>query len=128
MDASTSLRTWAAGTHALDLGSRRWAVAIWALGLAAAAIGFFWEAGRAPLWLLAFGTSGALCTLNGIRSRRFHCLFTGPIFLTGATLVGLRWAGHLGSWSWNGIGLGVLGAVAAAVLLELGVKGSGRCS
>jgi hypothetical protein len=123
MDRGASFRSWAAGSHAQDLGSRSWALGVWALGLVMTTVGFFWAAARPGLWLVAFGTSGALCVANGIRARRFHCLFTGPFFLVGTGLVGLRWAGKLGACSWELIGLGVLGAVGGAILVEVLRKG-----
>lgn len=113
----TTLKGWAAGGNARDLGARPWAVAVWGLAVVGSLAGFFWAGARPLLWSAAFGVSGILCVANALRSRRLHCLFTGPIFLGGTALVVLRWAGYLAlGWSW--IGGGVLGLVGAALLLE----------
>lgn len=126
MTLAQAFRTWTAHGPR-DLGARHWARGVWAVGAILIAIGFVWDAGRAPSWAVAFGTSGVLCVANAIRSRRFHCMLTGPIFLVGAVLVTLR-ALHAIALSWSSIGGGVVGAVVATLVLEMAVcKKSSTC-
>ena len=97
-----------------DLVSRPWARAVWyGLGLLAI-VGIFDAEHRALLWTLAFGASGILCAANVVRSRRFHCMYTGPIYLAGALATVLRGVGSISlSWAWIGSGVffGVVGAL-----------------
>ena len=105
----------AATVASRDLVARPWARAVWcALGLLAGA-GVFVPALRTVLWVTSFGGSGLLCLVNVVRSRRFHCMYTGPIYLAGATLTVLRAAGVIDvSWAWIGgaVFVGVVGALA----------------
>lgn len=102
---------------ARDLVSRPWARAVW-YGLAlVAVIGVFIADHRALLWIVSFGASGLLCSANAVRARRFHCMYTGPIFLAGALATALRAAGVI-SLSWTVIGAGVFLGVVGALAWE----------
>jgi hypothetical protein len=99
-------------------------VGIWALGFVLTLLGFVAGSLRPSLWMLAFTASGVLCVANAVRARRFHCMFTGPVFLLGAVAVGMRWIGLLlGDWNW--IGAGVLSLVGGALVIEILVKRNG---
>ncbi len=100
-----------------DLVSRPWARAAWLALALLAVVGIFVPALRAPLWITAFGVSGLLCVANAIRSRRFHCKYTGPIFLVGAAATGVRAVG-LVPMPWSLIGAGVSLGVAGAIVWE----------
>jgi hypothetical protein len=97
-----------------DLVTRPWARGLWCgLGLLAFA-GFFQTQAQALLWIVSFGVSGALCIVNAVRSGRFHCAYTGPIFLTGALATALRAAGVIGvpsAWIGGAVYLAVGGAL-----------------
>ena len=112
-----------------DLVSRPWARATWC-GLALVAVlGALISDARPVLWVVAFGASGIMCVANAVRSRRFHCMYTGPIYLAGAVATVLRAAGVLSlSWAW--IGGGVLLGVSAALAWERGrrdLSSTNRC-
>ena len=107
----------ASAVPARDLLSRPWARAAWCGFALLAIVGVFAAEPRAALWTLAFGGSGLLCLANAIRSRRFHCIYTGPIFLLGALSTLLRTAGVISiSWAW--IGSAVFVGVAGALVWE----------
>ena len=107
----------AAGSNR-DLVARPWAILGWLLGAAGVALGFWYESLRPIAWTAAFGASGVLCTVNALRSRRFHCAFTGPLFLIGALLTLARAIGWI-TISWNLIGWGVVASVLGFVLVEV---------
>jgi len=75
----------------------------------------FWAEARAYLLSVAFTWAGLACVVNAKRCGRFHCHFTGPLYLalgTTSTLIGF---GVLDmEWVWIGV-LFVLGTVAAFV-------------
>jgi hypothetical protein len=99
---------------ARDLVSRPWARATWCALALVAVIGFVVPQLRPVLWIVAFGASGLMCVANAIRSRRFHCMYTGPIYLAGAVATVLRAAGLISlSWMWigGGVSVGVVGAL-----------------
>lgn len=100
---------------AQDLVSRPWARATWySLGLLAIVASFDADH-RVLLWTLAFGASGVMCVVNAVRARRFHCMYTGPIYLVGAATTILRGVGATSlPWAWIGAGVffGVVGALA----------------
>jgi hypothetical protein len=111
-----------------DLAARPWAVSVWALGVVLIALGFLVEPLRGVVWTAGFGASGTLCLFNAVRSKRFHCAFTGPFFLVGAALTIARAIG-LVDLSWTLIGWGVVGSVVAVVGVELltGKRRIGKC-
>lgn len=76
-----------------DLLAVAWARGLWALAVAMGVVGAFFELGRPMLWSLGFGLGGTLCVVNALRSRRLHCIVTGPVFLAGAIASALRWSG-----------------------------------
>jgi hypothetical protein len=98
-----------------DLVASPWARGIW-YGLAfLALVGVRVHDLRPIIWTTSFGGSGLLCLVNVVRSRRFHCMYTGPIFLAGAAATVLRAAGAVAlPWSWIGgsVFVGVVGALA----------------
>ena len=93
--------------------------------MAAVAVGFAYEPARPAMWAGGFGISGALCVTNALRSGRFHCAFTGPIFLIGSALAAARKCGLSLSLGWMAIGAGVMSAVIVALVVE-GVTGSAQ--
>lgn len=107
-----------------DLAARPWAVVGWILGAAVIALGFWSESLRPIAWTVGFGASGILCTVNAFRSRRFHCAFTGPLFLVGALLTVARAIGWI-TFSWNLIGWTVVASVLGFVIIEV-VSGKRR--
>lgn len=111
-----------------DLLSRAWARAVWALAGVAVIAGFFAEAWRPAFWFLGFGMSGVLCVANAVRSKRFHCAFTGPLLLVGAALTVTRALG-LHTLGWMAIGVGVVLGFSVPVMFEIvsGRKRIGRC-
>ena len=98
-----------------DLVARPWALGIW-YGLALfALLGLLLRDLRPFIWTASFGVSGLLCVVNAVRSRRFHCMYTGPIFLAGVAATVLRATGAI-ELPWGLIGgfvfVGVVGALA----------------
>jgi hypothetical protein len=111
-----------------DLGSRRWAVLVWAVCVVVVVAGVVLKPMRPWAWTGGFGVSGALCVANAVRSGRLHCVFTGPILLIGAVLTVARAMGWL-TVGWRAIGGGVLVAVVVALAFEVvsGKKRIGSC-
>jgi hypothetical protein len=98
-----------------DLVARPWARAIWCSLAFVAFIGVFTSELRPLLWATSFAGSGLLCLANVVLSGRFHCMYTGPIFLAGAGVTVLRASGIVSlSWAWIGgaVFVGVVGALA----------------
>jgi hypothetical protein len=97
-----------------DLVARPWARAIWWSLALLALIGAFAQGLRPVLWTTSFGSSGLLCLVNVARSRRFHCMYTGPVFVAGGVATVLRAVGIIAfSWAWIGgaVFVGVVGAL-----------------
>jgi hypothetical protein len=94
----------------------------------AVVLGFLLQAVRPIAWTVGFGASGTLCVVNAIRSKRFHCAFTGPLFLLGAALTIARASGLL-TVSWMVIGWGVVTGVLGFLVIEMvtGKRRIGRC-
>jgi len=67
-----------------DLVSSRLAWLLWYLPLAVFIVGAFWARGRLWIWTLALLVAGVSCVVNAKRCSRFHCHFTGPLYLLGA--------------------------------------------
>lgn len=101
-------------TASRDLVSHPWARATWIALALVAGLGVFVADLRAVLWVVAFGISGLMCVTNAIRSGRWHCMYTGPIYLGGAVASVLRGLGLISfSWIWIGavVFVGVLGTL-----------------
>lgn len=111
-----------------DLVSRTWARAVWVSGAVAVVAGFLYEPLRPLAWSAAFGVSGVLCVANALRSGRFHCAFTGPIFLVGAVVTFARAIGVL-TLGWTTIGGAVVIGVVIAWVVEIasGKRRLGKC-
>lgn len=105
------------GCQARDLTSQRWSQVLWVASLAAFIAGWPLHSLRAVLWSSGLTLAGGLCIANAARCRRSHCYITGPLFLIGALLSGLRGSGLL-NWSWNTIGTFILVGLAIACLTE----------
>jgi hypothetical protein len=82
-----------------DLISSKLAWLLWYIPLAVFLVGTFWEKGRVWAWPPALLVAGISCVVNAKRCGRFHCRFTGPLYLLGALaallsgcgIVPLRW-------------------------------------
>jgi hypothetical protein len=111
-----------------DLVGARWARTVWCALAIVALVGAFAPAARALLWTASFAVSGILCLVNAIRSRRFHCMYTGPIYLAGAVATLARASG-LVAWPWAWIGCSVLVGVLGALVWERlrGAPDAHRC-
>lgn len=113
-----------------DLLGAGWALAVWALGLLGVAAGVWRDDLRPVGWTAGFGVAGAMCTANALRSRRLHCVVTGPLLLVGAVLSAIEaTTGHGPGWGWIGLGVGVPAAVVIGVELVTGklTVGGGCC-
>ena len=104
-----------------DLTAQRWSQFLWAVSLLAFGAGWLLPAVRAVVWSTGLTLAGGLCLANAVRCGRLHCHITGPLFLVGGILSGLRGLGFL-SWSWNLIGVVMVVGLAAAYLPERFVR------
>ena len=114
--------------NAKDLGGTLWARAIWGASVIAAIVGALVPSLRGLFWTIGFGAAGVTCVLNAARSRRFHCVFTGPVFLLGALASGAKAAAGL-PIGWSVIGGGVAALVILPIAIEVatGKTTLGRC-
>jgi len=84
-----------------DLISSKLAWLLWYLPLAVFIVGTFWAKGRIWVWTPALMVAGISCVINATRCGRFHCRFTGPLYLFGALATLLSGLGVLAlRWSW----------------------------
>ena len=83
----------AASCRASDLAAGKSAIFLWYLPTLALVVGLGWSALRPWLWIPAFLVMGIGCLVNASRCGRFHCYFTGPLFLISAVYVALAAAG-----------------------------------
>lgn len=75
--------------------------------------GVLWPEARVWLWTPALLLAGAACLVNAARCGRFHCYFTGPLYVIGAAASLLRGVGAAPiGWSWIGWSLAVGSLVA----------------
>lgn len=82
-----------------DLVSSKLAWLLWCVPLAVFLAGIFWGKVRIWGWPPALAVAGISCVVNARRCGRFHCRFTGPLYLLGALaallsglgIVPLRW-------------------------------------
>jgi hypothetical protein len=82
-----------------DLISSKVAWLLWYIPLAVFLVGTLWEKGRIWGWPPALMVAGISCVINAKRCGRFHCHFTGPLYIFGALaallsdfeVVPLRW-------------------------------------
>ena len=88
-----------------DLLSRPWALCVWGLAAMGTGAGFLSDSMRPLVWTISFGVAGVLCVTNAIRSKRFHCAFTGPILIIGAALTLTKSIGLL-SVGWTTLEIG----------------------
>lgn len=100
-----------------DFTVQRWSQVLWAVSPLAFIAGWLLPSLRAVLWSSGLILAGGLCVANAARCGRLHCYITGPLFLIGALLSGLRGFGLL-NWSWNSIGTFMLVGLAVAYLPE----------
>jgi hypothetical protein len=105
--AQESIGVAGSGRRGHDLLAAAWAKGLWCFAVVMGVGGAFVDVARAPLWSVGFGVAGILCVVNAMRSRRLHCVFTGPIFLAGTILTVLRWSSVVET-PWSLIGAGVL--------------------
>ena len=87
------------GKH--DLVSSKMAWLLWYLPLGVFIAGTFWQKGRVWVWTPALLVAGISCVINAKRCGRFHCHFTGPLYLLGALAALLSGLGILElRWIW----------------------------
>ncbi|MGH9351289.1 MAG: hypothetical protein ACRD2G_03880 [Terriglobia bacterium] len=72
-------------TSDLTRGMR--AVFLWYLPTAALLVGLTLPSARVWLWIPSFLVMGIACLANAARCGRWHCYFTGPVFLLAAAYV-----------------------------------------
>ncbi|MGE5323667.1 MAG: hypothetical protein ACM3SW_12425 [Actinomycetota bacterium] len=79
----------APNSNANDLTSRKIAWLLWYLPAALVIAGFSWPVARGWLWIPALLIAGGGCMANAARCGRWHCYFTGPLYILGALYLAL---------------------------------------
>jgi hypothetical protein len=78
-----------------DLLGTRTAWLVWGAPKLAVIAGLFLPGVRFWLWAPAFFIAGAACLYNARSCGRFHCRFTGPLFLVCSIMTGAVESGRL---------------------------------
>jgi hypothetical protein len=86
MNCKVNEQGWAEG----DLSAQRIAYLLWGPPALFLLAGVLSPEARVWLWTPALLVAGAACLVNAARCGRFHCHFTGPLFLLAAAASVLR--------------------------------------